>query len=70
MASKRVDIPAGEAGGEWLSGTVTAVTSVQYAGTKTAEWAFQTTAYLTNFKGYPSVYSRTNQSAQPAISVK
>jgi hypothetical protein len=49
--------PAGPPG---VSGTVTAVTSVQYGGTKTGEWAFVTTAYETNFKGYPSVYSRTN----------
>ena len=43
-----------------VSGTVTAVASVQYGPGKTGEWAFVTTAYETNFKGYPSVYSRTN----------
>ena len=43
-----------------VSGTVTAVTSVQYPVNKTGEWAFVSTAYITNFKGYPSVYSRTN----------
>jgi len=43
-----------------VSGTVSAVTSVQFGFGTTAEWAFVTTAYLTNFKGYPSVYSRTD----------
>ncbi|HEY0937015.1 MAG TPA: hypothetical protein VGD91_25175 [Trebonia sp.] len=43
-----------------VSGQVTAVTSVEYGPGKTGEWAFVTTAYETNGKGYPSVYSRTD----------
>lgn len=46
-----------------VSGAVTAVTSVQYGGTKTGEWAFVSTAAETGNKGYPSVYSRTNNAS-------
>jgi hypothetical protein len=49
--------PTGRAG---VSGAMTAVTSVQYAGNKTTEWAFVSTASDTGNKGFPSVYSRTN----------
>ena len=48
------------AGPSAVSGAVTATASVHYAGSKTGEWAFVTTAFETNFKGFPSVYSRTN----------
>jgi hypothetical protein len=43
-----------------VSGTVTAVTSGQWGSGTTGEWAFVSTALETNFKGYPSVYSRVN----------
>jgi hypothetical protein len=43
-----------------VSGAVTATASVHFGGNKTAEWAFVTTSFETNGKGYPSVYSRVN----------
>jgi hypothetical protein len=48
----------GSVGRAGVSGTVSAVTSVQWGSGITGEWAFVTTAYETNYKGYPSVYSR------------
>jgi hypothetical protein len=36
---------------------------VQYGGTKTSEWAFVSTAAETANKGFPSVYSRTNNAS-------
>lgn len=43
-----------------VSGAVSATASVHFGGSKTAEWAFVTTSFETNGKGYPSVYSRVN----------
>jgi len=48
------------AGPAAVSGAVSATASVQFGGTKTAEWAFVTTAYISGNKGYPAVYSRVN----------
>jgi hypothetical protein len=42
-----------------ISGTVSAVTSVQWGPGTTTEWAFASTASITKGKGYPSVWSRT-----------
>ncbi len=42
-----------------VSGSFSAVTSLQYGNSITTKWAFATTAYETNFKGYPSVWSQT-----------
>jgi hypothetical protein len=42
-----------------VSGTFSAVTSLQYGNSITTKWAFATTAYETNFAGYPSVWSQT-----------
>ena len=46
-----------------VSGAVSATASVQFGGTKTAEWAFVTTAFETNDTGFPSVYSRVNDAS-------
>jgi hypothetical protein len=42
-----------------VSGTFSAVTSLQYGNSITTKWAFATTADETNFAGYPSVWSQT-----------
>ena len=42
-----------------VSGSFSAVTSLHYGNSITTKWAFATTAYETNFKGYPSVWSQT-----------
>jgi hypothetical protein len=42
-----------------VGGTFSAVTSVQWGPGTTSEWAFASTAALTDNKGYPSVWSRT-----------
>jgi hypothetical protein len=47
------------AGPQAVSGTVSAVTSVQWGFGTTSEWAFVTTAFETDNTGYPSVWSRT-----------
>jgi hypothetical protein len=43
-----------------VSGIVTADTSVQWGSGTTGEWAFVSTALQTNYKGYPSVYTRVD----------
>ena len=42
-----------------VSGTFSAVTSLHYGNSITTKWAFDTTAYETNFAGYPSVWTQT-----------